>query len=238
MMTGILGRSMALAAIYFERYGLPLLFFFYAGEHCYWILTPGSSEYRLIQAYPLVEIFRQVVWILFDILIALMLLLGRRVTVLPKNVKDLVVPLATTFFFLAYEASDWFPKAVKENLCPVGSRGTCITIGLLLNLAGLIISIWALLSLGRSFGVFIEVRKVVVEGAYRWMRHPIYFGELFYVSGFMASNFSVAYFVLVPLHIALIVYRARLEEARLAESSPEYQEYQKRTGFIFPRFGR
>jgi protein-S-isoprenylcysteine O-methyltransferase Ste14 len=34
----------------------------------------------------------------------------------------------------------------------------------------------------------------------------------------------------------LIIYRARLEEARLAESSPEYQEYQKRTGFIFPRF--
>jgi protein-S-isoprenylcysteine O-methyltransferase Ste14 len=43
---------------------------------------------------------------------------------------------------------------------------------------------------------------------------------------------------LVPIHIALLLYRARLEEARLSEYSAEYQEYRKRTGFIFPRFRR
>jgi len=35
-----------------------------------------------------------------------------------------------------------------------------------------------------------------------------------------------------------LLYRARLEEARLSEYSAEYREYLKRTGFIFPRLRR
>jgi protein-S-isoprenylcysteine O-methyltransferase Ste14 len=235
MMTGILGRSVARAAIFFERYGLSLIFFYYAWEHANWILA-SKSEFELIQAHPVIEIFRQVVWLLFDIFTGLVLLFGRRVAVLPKDVKDLLVPLVTTFFYLLYEASRHLPAWLSENPCPMAWQAACLTGGLFLNFFGLSIAIWSTLSLGRSFGVLIEVRKVVTEGAYQWVRHPIYFGYLFFISGFLATNFSIAFFILVPVHIALMVYRARLEETRLAEFSPEYREYQKRTGFLFPKF--
>jgi protein-S-isoprenylcysteine O-methyltransferase Ste14 len=58
------------------------------------------------------------------------------------------------------------------------------------------------------------------------------------LTGLALANFSAAYFILVPIHIALLLYRARLEELRLSEHSTEYREYRKRTGFIFPKFRR
>jgi protein-S-isoprenylcysteine O-methyltransferase Ste14 len=238
MMTSTLGRSVAQAATILERWALPLIFFFFAWEHIHGLMIPGTPEYALIGVHPVIEIFRQVVWVLFDIFTGLMLLLGRHVTVLPKNMKDLLVPLATTFFYLAYEASRYLPMRLTQNICPVVWQIPSMTAGLLLNLIGLSIATWATISLGRSYGILIEVRKVVTEGAYRWMRHPIYFGYLFFLLGFAATNFSITFFILVPLHMVLMIYRARLEEARLSESSVEYQEYRKRTGFLFPAFLR
>ena len=58
------------------------------------------------------------------------------------------------------------------------------------------------------------------------------------MAGLVLANFSGACFILVPIHIFLLLYRARLEEARLSEYSAEYREYLKRTGFIFPRLRR
>jgi len=66
----------------------------------------------------------------------------------------------------------------------------------------------------------------------------MYLGYILMLLGLALVNFSTAYFILVPIHIALLLYRARLEEARLSEHSPEYREYTKRTGFIFPRLRR
>lgn len=66
----------------------------------------------------------------------------------------------------------------------------------------------------------------------------MYSGYLCFLAGFALANFSAAFFILVPLHMFLLLYRARLEEERLAACSPEYAEYRKRTGFIFPKFNR
>lgn len=236
MMTSRLGRSVALAAMFIERFGLSLLFFYFAFEHWRLITTKGTPEYALIQIYPFIEISRQVVWMLYEFFVGLLLLLGRRVMIPPRNIKDLVVPLATTFFYFVYEASYWFPAALSANRFPVAWENASVTTALLLHLVGLCVELWAALWLGRSFGILIEVRKVVVEGAYRWIRHPIYLGSIIFIMGFAAAGGSIAYFILVPVHIVLIVYRARLEEARLAETSPEYEEYRKRTGFMFPKF--
>ncbi len=97
------------------------------------------------------------------------------------------------------------------------------------------VAIWAVLYLGRSFGVFVVVRKVILDGPYQWVRHPIYLGYICMLAGLVLANFSAAYFILVPIHIGLLLYRARLEEARLSEHSAEYRQYMKRTGFIFPK---
>lgn len=234
MMT--LGRRVALAAVYFERYGLSLVFLGLAGLRVHRLVVLGQSERSEISASPLIEILQQVIWVQLYAYAGLLLLLGRRVMVPPQKVADISLPLGTTFFYVLYAAVPWFPAWLKKSLCPVSWQADCVVAGLLLNLLGLWIAIWAAVYLGRSFGVLIEVKKVVLEGAYRWMRHPMYSGYLCFLAGFALANFSWAYFILVPLHMALLLYRARLEEARLAECSPEYQEYRKHTGFIFPKF--
>jgi protein-S-isoprenylcysteine O-methyltransferase Ste14 len=160
------------------------------------------------------------------------------VTGLPERFQDVLVPLATTFFYLAYGIMPWLPPWLGRSLCPADWQAPCAAAGLVLNFVGLWIAVWAAVYLGRSFGVLIEVRQVVLDGAYKWVRHPMYSGYVFFLTGFALANFSPAYFILVPLHIGLLLYRARLEEQRLAAASPQYEEYRRRTGFIFPRLFR
>jgi protein-S-isoprenylcysteine O-methyltransferase Ste14 len=165
-----------------------------------------------------------------------LLLLGRRLTSPPQKIQDVLVPMSATFFYLMYDAIPLFPAWLKNSFCPTGWQVPTVIAGVCLNLVGLWIAMWAAVYLGRSFGVLIEVRTVVLQGAYRRMRHPMYLGYLFFLAGFAVANFSLAYFILIPMHMYLLIYRARLEETRLAEFSPEYREYQKHTGFIFPKF--
>ena len=78
------------------------------------------------------------------------------------------------------------------------------------------------------------MRKVVLHGIYRYVRHPIYLGYLFIWAGLVLVHQSFIILPLVGIHAILMVFRARLEESRLAEVSPAYREYVKQTGFLFP----
>ncbi len=235
-MKSTLGRRVAQTAVFLERYGLSLAFFCMAGVRLHHLIVLDPAERAAIAAAPLVEVLRQVIWMQLYVYAGLMLLLGRRVTVPPQKLSDLLLPLGTTFFNLAYSAEPWFPDAFKTSLCPPAWQPAGAVAGFGLNLAGLLISIWAAVSLGRSFSVWIEVRRVVLDGAYRRIRHPMYLGYLCFLTGVALANFSAAYLSLVGLHVGLLLYRARLEERRLAEASPDYRAYCQRSGFILPRF--
>jgi isoprenylcysteine carboxyl methyltransferase (ICMT) family protein YpbQ len=238
MTTTTLGRRTALAAVYGERYGVSLVFLCLAGLRLHRLLHVSGAERAELEAAPITRIIGEVIWVQLYVFFGLLLLVGRRVQSPPRRIADLLVPLCTTFFYLAYYAIPWLPEWLKQNLCPAGWRAACVVTGESLTLIGLWLSIWATVYLGRSFGVLVEVKKVVLEGAYRWVRHPMYAGYVWFLAGFALASFSLAGFILVPLHIGLLLYRARLEEARLAESSPEYQAYRQRTGFIFPKFNQ
>jgi protein-S-isoprenylcysteine O-methyltransferase Ste14 len=230
-----LGRKTALTAVYAERYVLSFVFLYLAWIDLHKLWAGGLGQYGTERVL-LVEIARHVIYSQLQVYTGFLLLLGRRATVLPQNFKDLLVPLATTFFNLTYSAVPWLPSALQKSLCPIGLQTSFAATGLFLNFIGLMVAVWGAFHLGRSFGVFIEVRKVVFDGAYRWVRHPMYLGFICLLVGLILANFSGAYFILVPIHISLLLYRARLEEARLSEHSTEYREYLRQTGFIFPRF--
>lgn len=230
-----LGRRAALVAIYGERYVVSIIFLGLAVFHVNRLIHATGAERAEIQAAPFTTVIRQVTWVPLYIYWGLLLLLGRRVTALPERLLEILLPVATTFFYLAYNVIPWLPSWWHQNLCPPDWQAPCAAISLILTLGGLWVAMWATVYLGRSFGVLVEVRQVVVEGAYKWVRHPMYAGYVLLLTGFALANFSVAHFLLVPLHIGLLLYRARLEEQRLADASEQYAVYRRQTGFVFPR---
>ena len=241
-------RKAALAAVYIEQYVLPLVYLLFAWMEFRIVLSLARSElplWQIILAQPPVTktaIFadagRHIVLLLLNLFTALFLLMARRIDVLPQKAKDVIVPLIAAFFNLTYNVVPWFPVWAKKGLWPASLQTPPIAAGLLLCVFGPAVAIWAIFYLRRSFGIYVEVRKVIFGGPYRRVRHPMYLGYIFMLAGMALVNFSAAYLILVLIHIGLLLYRARLEETRLAEHSAEYREYMKRAGFLFPRLRR
>ena len=232
-----LSRRAALTAVYAERYGLSLVYLGFAGHEfdqlrLVWLGPASASGAAAVAAA------RHVVALMLNFFVGILLLLGRRADVPPQKLKDILIPLAASFFNLTYNTTAWLPPLLQKNLGPPDWQTPLSVAGLFLGLLGPAVATWAVLYLGRSFGVFVVVRKVILDGPYQRVRHPIYLGYLCMLAGLVLVNFSAAYFILVPIHAALLLYRARLEEARLSEYSAEYRAYMKHTGFIFPKLRR
>ena len=173
---------------------------------------------------------------LLNLAIGAALLGASRPLVSPSNLKELLVPLAPFLFPLVYDAASWFPMPLRRNVFPTHWQVPLAAAGLAFGVIGYTIAIWSVASLGRSFGIVVAVRGVVLDGPYRYVRHPMYLGYVCIAAGAAFGSFSIAILSLVSLHALLFVYRADLEEFRLAEASADYREYVKRTGFLFPRF--
>jgi protein-S-isoprenylcysteine O-methyltransferase Ste14 len=95
-------------------------------------------------------------------------------------------------------------------------------------------SVWAVRSLGRSVGILAQARAVVHCGPYRWVRHPLYLGELVAAGGLalrVGTVWAVASWVVL---LGLQVYRAGQEEALLAGTLPDYAGYRSRTSAVLP----
>jgi protein-S-isoprenylcysteine O-methyltransferase Ste14 len=110
-------------------------------------------------------------------------------------------------------------------------------VGVVFSVVGIGVATWARVCLGRSWGMPMTVRakpRLVRDGPYRFVRHPIYSGLLVALigsaiatgSGFLpAAIGSGTYFVL----------SLRVEEADMAASFPdEYPEYSKHTKRLIP----
>jgi protein-S-isoprenylcysteine O-methyltransferase Ste14 len=102
-------------------------------------------------------------------------------------------------------------------------------------LLGCLVLLASVLVLGRCFGVLPEARGLVTRGPYRWVRHPVYLGELTAATGLVLAA-PVALNVLLGtiLFIAQFV-RMRLEETALRDAFPEYAAYASRTPRLLPR---
>jgi protein-S-isoprenylcysteine O-methyltransferase Ste14 len=105
---------------------------------------------------------------------------------------------------------------------------------LTLTLAGTAWSVWSLRALATNLSVVPQARAVVTHGPYRWVRHPLYFGEIVALCGLalhVARWFALA---VVGLEILLQVYRAQREERLLAGRVPGYADYAARTRRLVP----
>jgi len=78
------------------------------------------------------------------------------------------------------------------------------------------------------------VRDVVTQGLYRYVRHPMYLGHIMTHIGFFFIAPRVCALILSAALLLITLFRAKLEEKKLARNSDEYREYIKTTPFIIP----
>lgn len=110
--------------------------------------------------------------------------------------------------------------------------------GLLIGLFGAAFSIWAIVHLKASFGLRTAIRQLVTTGPYSRIRHPLYFGEIIHIFGIAILAATPAALVLFVIAVALQAVRAKIEERKFHATVPEYAEFARRTGFLWPKLIR
>jgi protein-S-isoprenylcysteine O-methyltransferase Ste14 len=109
-------------------------------------------------------------------------------------------------------------------------------IGLSVMAIGEAITVWGMLHLGRNFSIATDVRNWVHSGPYRWIRHPLYSGEIISLWGY-AILWPSWWSLLGSLCFSVLqCIRAKGEEKRLLQFFPDYEYYRHKTGMLLPTF--
>jgi protein-S-isoprenylcysteine O-methyltransferase Ste14 len=95
-------------------------------------------------------------------------------------------------------------------------------------------AVWSLRALGRNVSVIAQARDLVVGGPYRWVRHPLYTGEIVSSLGLALTAGNLAALAVWIGFCALQGYRALREEQLLVRALPGYRGYQTRTAALLP----
>ena len=107
-------------------------------------------------------------------------------------------------------------------------------VSLLLILGGVSFAIYALAHLGRSFSIMAEARKLVTDGPYAVIRHPLYVGEAAATTGLMLQYFSPLAVAIVALQLSFQILRIQNEERILCRQFPGYSAYMERSARFIP----
>jgi len=107
-------------------------------------------------------------------------------------------------------------------------------LSLTLILCGVAFAIFALLHLGRSFSLMAEARRLVTDGPYASIRHPLYLGEAISMLGLTLQYLSPLALGILLLQFAFQLWRMENEEAVLASQFAEYESYRTRTARLLP----
>ena len=118
---------------------------------------------------------------------------------------------------------------------PRAARGTRRRLALGLSLVGIATIMGARRNLGSAFSVFpvpVPEASVADEGAYRYVRHPMYSGVL---AQAIAISTAGSPWAIVPTGVLAVVLdrKAAYEEALLADAHPEFASYRSRTPWRF-----
>jgi protein-S-isoprenylcysteine O-methyltransferase Ste14 len=109
-----------------------------------------------------------------------------------------------------------------------------LTISNVIMLSSMAFIVAALGALGKSFSIIPQVRKLVVRGPYRLVRHPIYLGEIISLIGLILPGVSTLRIFVFLLMVGCQIYRSIQEEKLLTTVFPEYADYAAKTARFLP----
>lgn len=113
------------------------------------------------------------------------------------------------------------------------------TFGALLLIFSTVVNILGRNNLGKQWGDQIRLYNehiFVQTGWYRVVRHPLYASTIWaLIAGSLIYNNGGALLATIAVFIPMMRYRANQEETLLTERFPEYRNYQKSIGQLFPK---
>jgi protein-S-isoprenylcysteine O-methyltransferase Ste14 len=96
-----------------------------------------------------------------------------------------------------------------------------------------LLTVWGMWTLRRSFSITVEARELVTGGPYRFLRHPIYAGEILATATVAVWRYSWLNMAALILFVILQLARARMEEEKLKRNFPAYEEYAKKVWWVW-----
>jgi len=104
----------------------------------------------------------------------------------------------------------------------------------MLVIIGTVLSIYALFFLGRSLSLLPEARRLITDGPYSLVRHPLYLAEAIGLLGLVLQYLSPLALALAVLQCVFQVQRMKNEERVLLDTFPEYGAYIANTARLLP----
>jgi len=140
------------------------------------------------------------------------------------------IPVRVTFnplyWTLAFAATYW--PFLSLGLTTPGPPIAPIWLIDATSLLSLGILLYARLSLGRNIGFVPAQRQLVTDGAYAYVRHPIYTGIFVIYFSVTLSRFSPVDLMLAAIGVMLFMVKSLVEERFLAQD-PQYRQYMRQT---------
>lgn len=225
-----------LGTYYLEHLIFPVVFMLFAAMMAA-SFVDGVSSRQPLDLIRFSQMTRYVFLFFFNILIAYFLYMTKSGTkVYPDRLSEVFVPILATFWFFSYSLVEMIPYEFNPVILPAGLIALTVPAGILVNLAGHGLSIAGVLSLKQSFGIVTKVNEIITTGLYGMVRHPIYFGYLVMTIGFMLMTPRLIHVLVYIMAILLQVWRAKIEENKLAAASAEYRSYMQKVPFLVPDF--
>lgn len=150
--------------------------------------------------------------------------------------------LVSSLFFFGIAYLGWTPLPLTFSH---STRVARLVVGTLLYFPGMLLLLWARLTLGKNYFVstgfgaqLFEEHQLITSGPYALVRHPMYTGLILAAVGglLIYATWTTVY---GACFAPLMFFRARREETVLAtEFGERWKEYCKRVPAFFPRPGR
>jgi protein-S-isoprenylcysteine O-methyltransferase Ste14 len=159
----------------------------------------------------------------FFMVLALLMVLRRQPLGKASGFYPRFAAVAGTFLSLAIVV-----LPARELSVPLHVASTLLIVG------GIGFALYAVLELGRSLSMLPEARRLVTNGPYSVIRHPLYLGEAVALVGVTLQYLSPWAIALLALQCIFQLERMKNEELVLSRAFPDYRDYAARTARLLP----
>lgn len=138
-----------------------------------------------------------------------------------RGMNEVIIPLVGSLLPFALLYTQPSPWVVKNR--------TLLLVVFCWMTVSTALTAWGMWTLRRAFSITVEARSLVTTGPYRFIRHPIYLGEILSAGAVAFWRFSAMNCLVFLLFVCIQLARARWEEGKLERNFPGYKGYADRT---------